>query len=395
MKQWQINVTRFFHLSLEMLLLFLIIIPLYFIENQSPPIFPFVVTVLTAIIFYDPFVRKYKNEKIGLILVPIITLVGISLGYNIGFAFILAAIVFGRVLFHNKDHDPNEIGLFIVTFIVGVIYFLGFFFMEGREIFLYITFGHFFLTLTLTVIKLSFQSSKALGDKYTIIKWQLGKVLAIGILTSLGILLYPIIYKVVYTIFQGSILLFGLLGIPFVYLASLINLEVRPQNPDDGTGMLGAATGDYDLTEPATYNLDFLIWIAGAIFVLIILFLMLRKNGSIMLRSEVAISDDYELSPAKKKITDPHSWFKRTAPKNEIRRLLYDLEKFLAKQGEGRMPNETVEDWFSKINVSTDLKEVVSTTYRKVRYGDKEVTKQERDEYRRVIKEIKKQLKNQ
>ncbi|RXI98637.1 hypothetical protein DS745_20190 [Anaerobacillus alkaliphilus] len=392
MKPWQIRVTRFFHLSLEMLFLFMLLIPFYTAEGTPLPIFSFTVLVACGIIFYQPFIEKYKSEKVGLLLIPILALVGMSLGFSFFLGLLLATIVFWRVLYHVKDNDPNEMGLLIVTFLVGVVFYLYFFYMEVNQVFLVITFVQFFLILSLKVLKLSFLSSKSATDKWNQMKWQLGGLAALGSFTVLAVVSYDLIRLVVTFIFRQVLYVVWLLGVPFVYLASLLNIPLRRRGPAEEAGFYNNEGEEIILEEVTATNLDILPWIIGIIIFIVILYLIFKKAGVFTLREYVQFSDKEEASPIRKR--EPKtSWFSSSRPKNEIRRLFYDFEKFMAKQGEGRRHNETVEDWFKRMSFNDDHKDVIVTTYESVRYGDKEVSKTEKEHYRRVFKELKKELK--
>lgn len=390
MKPWQIKVTRFFHLSLEMVFLFLLIIPLYSAENKELPIFSFTVMVATAIIFYQPFIEKFKTEKVGVLLIPIIALVGISVGFHFFFALILATIVFWRVLYHVKDNDPNEMGLFIATFLVGVAFYLHFFYLGENQIFLIMTLIQFFLVIILKTLKLSFLSTKSSADKWIQMKWQFGSLAFLGGITMAAIFSYQIIYNVFTFFFKQLFYVIWLLGVPFVYLASLLNFKPRRKGPEDESGFFSNRDDNKTILEEATTsNFDILPWIAGIVILLIILYLIFKKSGSFMLSEYIKINDKEEVSLISQ-TADKTSWFRRNRPKNEIRRLFYEFEKFMAKQGGGRKYNETVEDWFTRIHVNNELKHIITKTYQSVRYGEKEISKDDRDRYRQALKELKK-----
>jgi hypothetical protein len=392
MKPWQIKLTRFFHLSLEMVLLFLIIIPLYFMEGKELPIFAFSVLVVTAMIFYDPFIQKFKTEKVGFLLIPLIALLGMSVGFHFFLSLIIATVVFWRVLFHNKDNDPNEMGLFIATFVIGVVFYLHFFYIGANNIFLLMIFLQFFLVLSLKTIKLAFQSTKSSADKWTQMKWQLGSVAALAGITIVAIFAYEIIYSVVTFILKQIFYLIWLLGVPFIYLASLFNFELRRRGPVEEGGFY-ENRGEPNLIEEATTsNLDLIIWIVGAALLVVVLFFIFKRSGSFMLREYMTTNDQEQLS-AITQVETKKGWFRSNRPKNEIRRLFYDFEKFMEKLGHGRSYNETVEDWFIRINASDELKTIVAKTYRRVRYGEKEVTKEEKAQFTRALKELKKAIK--
>ncbi|MCT8137275.1 hypothetical protein H1D32_05660 [Anaerobacillus sp. CMMVII] len=392
MKPWQIKLTRYFHLSLEMVLLFLIAMPFYFMEGKELPTIAFSILVATAIIFYDPFIQKFKTEKVGLFLIPIITIVGMSVGYHFFFSLLIATIVFGRVLFHNKDNDPNEMSLFIATFVIGVVFYLHFFYLGSNEWFLLITLLQFFLVITLKTLKLTFQSSKTRALKWVQLKWQLGSVAALGAITTIAFFSYELIHNMISFILKIVILGISLLGVPFVYLASLLNFELRRQGPKEEGGFFNSGENQNILDEATVTNLDWLPWIFGAIALIVMLFFIFKRSGPFILREYIKTNDQENLDAILHEDVKKN-WFRSNRPKNEIRRLFYDFEKYMAKHGEGRKFHETIEDWFSRVNASQELKDYVARTYRNVRYGNQEISKDDKERYRRSLKEIKKKLK--
>ncbi|GAA0499808.1 hypothetical protein GCM10008986_28810 [Salinibacillus aidingensis] len=68
-------------------------------------------------------------------------------------------------------------------------------------------------------------------------------------------------------------------------------------------------------------------------------------------------------------------------PNHQARRLFFQFEQFAIKHGFGRKPHETIENWFTRI----DLPLSSVDTYQKVRYGEEETTPRE-------VKRLKKEL---
>ncbi len=375
-----------------MLFLFMLLIPIWTAESKPLPITTFIILVTCAIIFYQPFIEKFKSEKVGLLLIPIIALIGISLGFSFFFSLLLAAIIFWRVLYHVKDNDPNEMMLLIATFIVGVVFYLYFFYTETNHVFLMITIVQFFLVTALKMIKLYFQSEKSVSDRWNQIKWQLGGLAALGGITVISILSYDVIRLVITFIFRQIFFVISFLFVPFVYLASLLNIQPKKRGQQEEGGLLNDGEWQRLLDEATTKNLDFMVWVVGIIAFLVILYLIFRKSGTFTLREYMNFNDKEEGTQGTQNLPRS-SWFSSSRPKNEIRRLFYDFEKFMAKQGEGRLHNETVEDWFARVNLNSEYKDIIVTTYENVRYGENEVTKAEKSQFTRTLKELKKAIK--
>jgi len=61
-----------------------------------------------------------------------------------------------------------------------------------------------------------------------------------------------------------------------------------------------------------------------------------------------------------------------TKPKHPARKMVYDFERKAAKSHKGREPFESLEEWFERIGLDSNL-----SIYQKVRYGNDEITDQE------------------
>lgn len=59
-------------------------------------------------------------------------------------------------------------------------------------------------------------------------------------------------------------------------------------------------------------------------------------------------------------------------PKHPARKMVYDFERKAEKSHKGREPFESLEEWFERIDLDSNL-----SIYQKVRYGDDEITDQE------------------
>lgn len=75
-------------------------------------------------------------------------------------------------------------------------------------------------------------------------------------------------------------------------------------------------------------------------------------------------------------------------PKNEVRKLVYQFEKRLAKTNHRRKPFETIENWLNRIGAGSEL-----VVYQKVRYGNKEVENAEISHLKEELKTLENHLK--
>lgn len=392
MKPWQIRVTRLFHLSLEMLLLYLIVTPFYFMEGQQLPVSSFLIFVGTAIIFYQTFIEKYQTEKIGLILIPIIALIGMSVDFPLLFSVVIATIIFWRVLYHIKDNDPNEMALFIITFIIGIALYIHFYYLGKNELLLVIILVQFFFVILLKMMKLVFQSTNSATEIWTQVKWQLASVGLLSGITLFAIFFYDLLGSILTFVIQKLFYFIWMLGVPIIYLLSFINLTERElvREEQEAELKIGEELNIPINEDASTINLDIFLLVIGVIIVLIFLYFIFKKSGSFPIQQYVklAIKEETTLTEQGKETIS----FFRSRPKNEIRRIFLDFEKWMVKHGQGRNYNETVEEWFSRLAVNENLAKSILTTYQTVRYGEKDITKADKELYRQALKDLKKEI---
>lgn len=75
-------------------------------------------------------------------------------------------------------------------------------------------------------------------------------------------------------------------------------------------------------------------------------------------------------------------------PDHPIRKLLYQFEVRLTKRGFGRQPHETIENWFTRLQLSDYNIQI----YQKVRYGGEEVSEEEVRSFKKNLQQINEQL---
>lgn len=77
--------------------------------------------------------------------------------------------------------------------------------------------------------------------------------------------------------------------------------------------------------------------------------------------------------------------FKKKSNKHlhPVRKLVYHFEQEAEKVSKGRRPSETIEEWFSRINIAIDF-----NAYEKVRYGEYDTNKKEVEKLRKNLLDI-------
>lgn len=388
-KKWQHNWLYVFHFSVEAVLLFLMILPLYTIHGVQPPTITFIVYVLIAVSIFLVIIFKFNSKKTGLFTIPLIALLGLLVGFHYLLAFLIAGYMFWRLIKVLED-DNEPWNIFLITLTIGLVYYLFFYYLQSRELFILIIVVQFILVTSLKLFKFSSFVRGENSKSFVIQKWQLGSLLLLSSMGVIGWLIFPLVNKLFSLFVQIVFFLFYIVGYPVFYLISFY--EKNPLETED------QAAGEVELGDPLEELREFpvfetvaligqiFLWVVGVSIFIWVIYKVLKKRRPLRTSS---VDTDINHSSFSTDLFNFDSFLKRKKPKNEIRRLLFDLEKTLAKKGNGRKRGQTIEEWFHKIEVDEEIKSVISKTYQQVRYGQKHISKEGLKEYKRCIKAMK------
>lgn len=147
----------------------------------------------------------------------------------------------------------------------------------------------------------------------------------------------------------------------------------------------------------AQYTTSLVDWeiiglVAGGILLLLFLIYILKRAKT--KKNGVLVHDntpDEKLSAVKK-----GSLFSRflsqARPSHEVRRQFLGLENALAKRGYGRRPDQTVQEWLDSLPIDRELRTHIAAVYYKVRYGNGNVSHEERESFKVAVKKARQQL---
>ncbi|HEY4599945.1 MAG TPA: hypothetical protein VIG73_01430 [Cerasibacillus sp.] len=79
--------------------------------------------------------------------------------------------------------------------------------------------------------------------------------------------------------------------------------------------------------------------------------------------------------------------FLRRKPVHPVRKAVYDLERKALKHGQGRLPFETVDEWFERLEI-----DLPSDIYQMIRYGDIDVDREKISLFKKQIKEAERKI---
>lgn len=185
----------------------------------------------------------------------------------------------------------------------------------------------------------------------------------------------------------------GLIARPFIYLLGLRDWTVKPKGPVDEGGIEFEGEQEPEaemvLEQGSLFDNPWVLAVA-AVVVFTVLFLILRKK-----RVEKDVDEDMNQPTFLTSLTKRKDGFRFTRknqkpPEDQVRRLMFDLEKLAKKKNRGRYPYETLEDW---LNRESFLKQEFMQLYAKVRYGELKLSEEEHEQCREMANELRKTLK--
>lgn len=400
MTRFQMELIRWGHFGQEMFLLYIFLLAFYATEDRFLPVTPFILFVFIGTILYGFIIFLTKSAKLSALTVPLVLIIGLGFDFHFLLAAFIAIVLFWRVLSHIQEYDKtSELTVFFLTVSFGILYYFWFIHFEGRQLLLFFMFIQLIATLLLKTLSTIFQSTVNQEEKKNHLKWIVTGIVSItGVSFLIGIF-YPFIRQLLYLLIQFFFVVLGLIAAPFLFLMQYL-MSFLPDNvTEEEEGMMIEDNGIYQQNVSRDTSIvdaitDEVIWGIMIIVLLIGLFIILKKYGNLLIsKGEKIKTADEPIKVSNRKSS--FSMRKMFAPNHEVRRLFYDLETKLAKWGYGRKEDQTVEDWLTTLPIDSTLRKDITSTYHKVRYGDYEIDREERNIYKNAVKMVRKQLKEE
>ncbi|MFJ5713500.1 hypothetical protein [Neobacillus sp. NPDC093127] len=373
---------------LGMLFLFLI----YINKNEYPPVLILAVLCISSIILFSLLLAKFHNNGKWLYFVtilPLMLLIGFQTGLPLYGGLGLGLLIYWRGLSLFDDvSERSEALLLLLSFIIGlaaIIYSaMSKYPFQSEIIILLITqlvivlLGGFFRKWN------SIQTDKAKFAVYFL--KVIAAVMAIGVIPAvllkyIQMILFGVLHFIVILLSAVSEPLFGVLD----YLLRINRNEGRKANIKTGTGLPDEyQPPSYEKTEYTLYILLILAAVAFIIFLYRKKFT--KKDFSVAHSAVVSVSEGTYGS------IQSNLFRRRTKPpEDNIRREIFELEKYAVKLKLGRLPFETLDEWWQRVGLSASSKAIA--IYEKVRYGEGTSSIEEQTMMKTEIHQLKQQLK--
>lgn len=132
-----------------------------------------------------------------------------------------------------------------------------------------------------------------------------------------------------------------------------------------------------------------ILLVLAAACIAVFLFMYFRKRS-------LPVKENRAVQTYKTAVTDNIPEEKRTEsvsqPDSRVRKQYYAFEKWLAKKELGRYHGETVSEWAERMNIRSESNKEMIDLYKKYRYDSQELTADEFNEFKIMIKSLKRIL---
>lgn len=385
----------FFRFYIEWTFATLIILMFHLLSSQQLPLFSTMAIAAIASLSFAILLSKKGNlakSLYFLFIMPALYLAGFLAGIQIFYMTIMALLVFWRTLNYHQDETCNTESVWLVlTFLIGLFLSPLAHFYDGpylKQIAFLLTFQLLFIISGQFFIKwidIELVSKRKFAMDFS-------KLLGLGLLIMMFLTFgMNIIKNIFFFILQGIGWFFSILLYPiFSWVENPVvkerasRLLSRQQPAKEYVSPFANAKEaiDPDLWGPLLFAV-----IGGLIF-----FYLYKKTNLFNKEQEIDITPSGYITSSS--LTDSmdsdHFYKKHTGmPVNQIRKEIYQLEKYAQKKDLARLNHEAINEWLNRLGIDYD--ERMIKTYQKVRYGESAEDGIE-EWFKEEITSIKKQL---
>ncbi|WP_188454054.1 hypothetical protein [Virgibacillus oceani] len=393
MQTKQSNITYAYHFMSEAILLFLVCLPVMYYHFKLVPYGSFLVIASGICMIYLIFTKISNSYMWYIISAPFFIVIFYASDYPLFMGIVFSVALAWRFInIRNETVLNREMGYIKITLVLATGLML---LINEYQIILYAFLQFLFLIVGyisshLTVIQK--EERKRFDNKL----W-----LYIGFMLSMGSVL-------IFLLFDPGRNLFLKIGEGLSYAAAVAASKVafvfqfldfnKVQLPGSETPMEQQQKQLNELQQGSNTSLieeimPYIYWTISLTIAAIIIILAIRFfNKKFRIADQADVSDAIVYGNLDDKQRDNRSFISKIVaaqrkPSHPVRKLVYNFEKKALKNGYGRSPFETVEDWLARLGIDNYL-----TVYQKVRYGEKDVSDQEVNTLREQLLQVEERL---
>ncbi|MCF6137796.1 hypothetical protein [Pseudalkalibacillus berkeleyi] len=386
--------TRWLQYSMDIVFALLLSVWVFAPVHENPYLAIFSLMVIGGLM-YEVLLPRIK-ATVGKIVftLPVLFGIGWILGIDVLVLMLLTILIGWRFTSQYFDEDlGQEVHILLLSLASTIIFY---FFFSTND---YVSFALWLLLLQTILFAIVRVNRAVLTNQNTdqaVHRW-VGKVtLVLAVATASIVLLFPLIQSITMSILKGlGTIIATVLYYPISFVVTLFasfikegNIERVQDNVEDADlktneEILREMVNDSNQSEWFTYVLIALIALA-------VIWYGIRLYKRKLSFTNASLYNGFQENSMNlgEDFGERNIVRDRTPPANKIRKQLYRLEKKMAGYKLGRYPQESVLEWFDRIGLPSDKSNNVNHIYERVRYGIKEISAEEEEQYIETMKQL-------
>jgi len=385
------RIQPFYYFSLECFYLYLLLFLFYTRIRELPPIGAFfaILAISNLFLFF-----ALKQKQVSHVYPYLGGIIAGVLGYFLGFtpmsAILCTIFLYFRLVAFIKNSylwTEERDKLFILFFCSSfIIMFLGAVYSYPFMNWIY---GLLIVYVVLFTVGKFLQQIETNNSKRNITG--ITGLLALAVLlTGIFTMILPIIKLLITKVLAVIGILFSIVAYPFLKLFDGYDLHIPPKG-EQNKGYFKIDKhkhADYTNHHTPAHPISPWVWIVLLIIIIIVCWIIIRKFKKVqkdITGKSLNIQLERSLVLAKKK--SKLRFFRRPAPQEYIRKLIYQLQIYADKNEMGRFEQETVREWFNRVGFP--INEEFLIAYENVRYGKSVLPRSEAAHFEGIIADLK------
>ncbi|MFC0015973.1 MULTISPECIES: DUF4129 domain-containing protein [Allobacillus] len=361
-------------------------------------------TIVLALIYF--ILKQLLNGRMLLfhfVLLGVISfMMNAWLGLLLFHATIIAIFLTWRLaLYYFKPDTNQEKGILITSVLLGFFLYLPAIFLENPDAHT----GLYFILVQFTILiggKISTRMMNVEEHNHSGKAKQLSYIFGVPsgiLLITAGLFWFtPFMIKGFYSLFSWIAYQIGLGATPLFewFNRQQAEIETTPNGEQENISQEEQNVLEQAREQTETISAETIMYIIiGACIISAIGIYYRHRNRLIRKKSKTADEEKMQMETEKLsfRFSDLKENLKRKAPKSEIRKAFFELERWAAKRKLGRYDDETVEQWLHRLQLDTNRYADVIDFYQTVRYGEQHLTEDEKRQYTDQLIELKNTLK--
>lgn len=388
-------IAKFTQLLSESIAFFFLLLPFIIFSGFEYPYWSYLLLSAMIIILFDVCLTYLKNY---LVYLPILGALFIFMVNGFHYPILPAIVWLGFMTWRNIRFDKHgpQLQPFALLMITTILLLIGIMFFYDSIL---IWFGVTQIGLIVggTWLRLLFGTNSIKSMQFLKFFCLSALILLAGSMILYGV--YPLLRGMIGLLLAGVGFVFEKVVIGIVGLLAWLGLDLRflegivdEKTYQQVTGNTGESMNQLeDLAEvPPVPSEGFDIingWTITIFLIFMVIFagfLAKKSYRKVAEKSESKPVSSIEYSSISRDTNHDVNYLIQSKPENPFRRKVFEFEQEAKERGLGRHRNETIEEWFKRLN----LKPENLNFYQKIRYGEMELTNSEEEQASFLLKEL-------